>query len=111
MSVCCLFIYVCVINIHLQVLLGGGRSKFIPNNAMDEEGQKGERHDGENLIEQWKLDKRKREANARYVWNRDQLLHTDPTKTDYLLGMSLFHYIKVADKRNGTWTAAWKLLT
>lgn len=71
----------------IKVLLGGGRSKFIPHNAIDEEGQQGERHDGEDLIEQWKLDKLKRNAYPRYVWNREQLLHIDPAKTDYLLGL------------------------
>lgn len=72
---------------NVKVLLGGGRSKFRPYNAVDEEGQRGERRDGENLIDKWKEDKEKRKAEARYVWNREQLLHTDPVKTEYLLGL------------------------
>ncbi|HEX5007027.1 MAG TPA: alkaline phosphatase [Hyphomonadaceae bacterium] len=39
-----------------EVILGGGRQKFLPNTAADPEyaDQKGEREDGRNLIDEWK---------------------------------------------------------
>ncbi|CAG9824652.1 unnamed protein product, partial [Phaedon cochleariae] len=48
---------------NLQVILGGGRKKFLPKEVVDEEGKRGERSDGANLIEEWK--KQKERAGVR----------------------------------------------
>lgn len=69
---------------NLNVILGGGRSKFLPYDVRDEEGDYGERQDGVNLVSEW-LEKKKRKRAA-YVWNRRQLL--DQTRgLEYLLGL------------------------
>jgi alkaline phosphatase len=67
---------------NLNVVMGGGRAKFIPKETEDEEGHKGDRSDGENLIRTWLA----QTQNAQYVWNRDDLLALDDT-VDNLLGL------------------------
>ncbi|XP_017781185.1 PREDICTED: membrane-bound alkaline phosphatase-like [Nicrophorus vespilloides] len=69
---------------NLNVILGGGRGKFLPKTIVDEEGQKGKRSDGVNLIEDWL--EQKSGVNAEYVWKRDDLLNL-PEETDYVLGL------------------------
>lgn len=71
---------------NVNVILGGGRKKFIPKDQQDEENKDGERLDGINLIEEWKKLKAANNDRAEYVWNRKQLLGVNP-KTDYVLGL------------------------
>ncbi|CAG9824655.1 unnamed protein product [Phaedon cochleariae] len=71
---------------NLQVILGGGRKKFLPKEEVDEEGKRGERSDGANLIEEWKKQKERAGVRFEYVWNREQLLHVQ-NDTEYLLGL------------------------
>lgn len=68
------------------MILGGGRREFRSSKVRDEEGEKGQRKDGRDLIEEWGLDKKQRGANASYIWDRKGLLGVDPNNTDYLLG-------------------------
>lgn len=69
----------------LEVAMGGGRSKFIPDSMADPEypNRKGERMDGRDLAKEW-TDKYK---NSSYVWNKQQFDAIDPKKTDHLLGL------------------------
>lgn len=69
----------------LEVALGGGRSKFIPNNMTDPEyeNRKGERLDGRNLPEEWT----KKSKDSAYVWNKQQFDAIDAKKTKHLLGL------------------------
>lgn len=69
---------------NLNVAMGGGRRNFIPNTIIDEEGVKGRRRDGRNLIEEW-LDS-KQDVQAEYVWNRTGLLEA-ADRSDYILGL------------------------
>jgi alkaline phosphatase len=71
--------------------LGGGRKEFRPKNFIDEDGASGSRTDNVDLIEKWKHDKLERNVSFNYVWNRDQLLNTDPATTDYVLGNYLYN--------------------
>lgn len=66
---------------NLNVILGGGRKNFLPKEVTDEEGGRGERLDGNNLIEQWR-----NSTGGVYVYDRDGLLAV-PTETDHLLGL------------------------
>lgn len=68
----------------LKVVLGGGTKKFLPNTMTDVYGNKGERLDGRNLINEWQKSKR---GNARVVFNRTDLLKTNLRQTDHLLGL------------------------
>jgi alkaline phosphatase len=68
----------------IDVVLGGGRGKFMPNTAADPvTGALGERSDKRDLIVEWN----KKFHNAAYVWNSRQLSAVDPAKVDHLLGL------------------------
>lgn len=69
----------------LKVILGGGRSNFLNQSQVDEEGKNGYRLDGKNLIEEWKRT-RGEEGKATYVWNKEGLLNIS-NDTDFLLGL------------------------
>jgi len=64
--------------------MGGGTIKFLPNTTADVYGNKGQRLDGRNLIEEWQQSK---PGKARVVFNRTDLLNNDPENTDFLLGL------------------------
>ena len=80
------------INGGIDVALGGGRTRFIPQSATDPEyGIAGKRKDGRDLTADW-LSKH---SNARYVWNKAQFDAINPKTTDHLLGLfepSHVHY-------------------
>jgi alkaline phosphatase len=67
-----------------EVVLGGGRSYFLPNTKSDPEdaGAKGRRKDGRDLTVEWQA-----KAGSAYVWNRAQFDSIDPKRTDHLLGL------------------------
>lgn len=69
----------------LKVIMGGGRNKFLPKGTVDEQGSKGERVDGVNLIHEWLLQKKRRPAA--YVSDRKGLMNVDFNNTEYLLGL------------------------
>ncbi|ODN05160.1 Membrane-bound alkaline phosphatase [Orchesella cincta] len=71
---------------NINVILGGGRLQFLPRAKRDpENGRKGYRTDGKNLIEMWKQEKF--ETRHAYVEGREQLLNVDTSNVDYLLGL------------------------
>jgi len=80
------------INGGIDVALGGGRTRFIPNTITDPEyGVAGKRKDGRNLTTDWTS----KHSNAQYVWNKAQFDAIDPNTTDHLLGLfepSHVHY-------------------
>ena len=67
-----------------DVVLGGGRSYFLPVTAADPEdaGRFGRRTDGRNLAREWAS-----RPGAAYVWNRAQFDAIDPRQTRQLLGL------------------------
>ncbi len=69
----------------LEVAMGGGRTKFLPQEMLDPEYQnlKGERLDNRDLTKEW-LSKYK---NSAYVWNKAEFDKIDAKKTDHLLGL------------------------
>jgi alkaline phosphatase len=68
----------------LEVALGGGRTKFMPNNMQDPEypDKKGERTDGRALIQEYQ-----QKFGAQYVWNKRQFDAINPNNTQRLLGL------------------------
>ncbi|GBP86169.1 Membrane-bound alkaline phosphatase [Eumeta japonica] len=70
-----------------KVILGGGRRNFRNETVRDEENSRGRRHDGRDLIEEWQEERRRRNENHAYVWNRQGLLSVPLDETDYLLGL------------------------
>jgi len=75
----------------IDVALGGGRTRFIPNTTLDPEyGTKGKRKDGRNLTTDWL-----KKTNSKYVWDKAGFDAIDPNTTDHLLGLfepSHVHY-------------------
>uniref|UniRef100_A0A1L8DKL6 Alkaline phosphatase n=1 Tax=Nyssomyia neivai TaxID=330878 RepID=A0A1L8DKL6_9DIPT len=88
-----------------NVILGGGRRQFRDTVTRDEEGSLGQRTDGRDLIEEWLDDSGK--INQEYVWNREQLLNLNTSKTDHLLGLfesshMLYHLETIARQKEDT---------
>lgn len=71
-----------------KVIMGGGRREFLGKKMIDEEGHKGRRKDGKNLINEWKRDKENRGRNL-YSWNRTSVLEmiAHPERYEYVLGL------------------------
>ena len=70
-----------------EVILGGGRSYFLPETMADPEyGDKtGNRADGKDLTAEWLT--RHDNQKAAYVWNLEGFQAADPAATDKLLGL------------------------
>lgn len=73
--------------IDLNVIMGGGATKLLPNNTFDSQGKRGQRHDGRHLINEWISNQKKASSKWAHVTNRDSLLNVDHTKVDKLLGI------------------------
>jgi alkaline phosphatase len=69
----------------LEVAIGGGRTKFLPNDVTDPEydTRRGERLDKRDLTKEW-LAKYKDPA---FVWNKAQFDRIDTRRTKHLLGL------------------------
>lgn len=83
----------------LEVALGGGRTKFISNQANDPEyaDRKGERLDGRDLPSEWTT----KRQNSDYVWNKQQFDRIDAKKTKHLLGLFETSHLKHEYDRAG----------
>lgn len=68
-----------------DVVLGGGRQKFLPSDVADPEytDKKGQRHDGRNLTGEWTA----KGAGYRYVWNKADFDAVDANANPHLLGL------------------------
>ena len=72
------------VNGGIDVALGGGRTRFIPNTSTDPEyGVAGKRKDGRDLTKEWI----NTHTNAKYVWNKAQFDAINPHNVDHLLGL------------------------
>ena len=69
----------------LEVALGGGRSKFLPNVTPDPEypARKGERTDSRDLTKEWTA----KYKDSAFVWNKADFDKIDVKKTNHLLGL------------------------
>lgn len=68
----------------IEVVLGGGRSRFLPNTVDDPEnaGRKGDRRDGRNLTQEYVS-----KFGGKFVWNQAQFDAINPANTNRLLGL------------------------
>ncbi len=68
----------------MEVFLGGGRTKFLPNTVNDPEdaGKKGERTDGRNLITEFQT-----KFDADFVWNKAQFDAFNAAGSKRLIGL------------------------
>jgi alkaline phosphatase len=70
---------------NFKVILGGGRTYFLPNTVNDVESGRGRRLDGKNLVNQWQTNR----PTGNYVTNRNELLSLNLNVTESILGESL----------------------
>ncbi|XP_063974431.1 membrane-bound alkaline phosphatase-like [Diachasmimorpha longicaudata] len=72
-----------------NVIMGGGRRSFLGKKTTDEEGTRGIRTDGRNLIDEWKRNKASLGKRHSYSWNRTSVLDmiAHPERYDYVLGL------------------------
>lgn len=68
---------------NFKVILGGGRSQFLPKTEKDDDGFEGLRTDNKNLIKDFLAGG----SNRKYVSNNRQLRELDYNSTDSLLGL------------------------
>ena len=68
-----------------EVVLGGGRSNFLPETVADPEAtdKMGARKDGRNLVDEWKA----KYNDGAYVWNKTEFDAVDPATTGHLFGL------------------------
>ncbi len=79
----------------VDIAMGGGRRHFIPQDSMGEEGKKGQRADGRNLI---------KEAQARgvqYAWNDDTFAQLKLDGKTPILGLYARSHMKHEHDRSG----------
>ncbi|KAL5283502.1 hypothetical protein ACFFRR_006024 [Megaselia abdita] len=81
----------------INVVLGGGRGRFLPKELNDENGVPGLRGDGQDLISKWKAD----HPQGRYVSNKVDLLNAQKENgvTD-LLGLFQLSHMDYYDNSN-----------
>jgi len=88
----------------LEVVLGGGRREFVPNNVADPENPKlmGKRNDSRNLIQEWK-DKSSKKSKFQYVWKEDQFKSLDAEKEEHVLGLFNYDHMEYSyNRKNDT---------
>lgn len=68
---------------NFDVIFGGGRRKFLPAEQYDEDGVRGNRTDGLDLIRMWQ----KKHRDGHYITNRKQLKHLNMHKVERVLGL------------------------
>ena len=83
----------------IEVVLGGGRSKFLTESESDPEyaDRKGARRDGRSLWREWET----RYQAAAVVWNQSGFDAVDPATTDHLLGLFEPSHMKFEADRAG----------
>lgn len=67
----------------IDVAFGGGRAYFTPETDKDEQGVKGKRGDGRNLVKEWK----NKHKNSQYVWNHAGFDHLNLEGKGPVLGL------------------------
>lgn len=72
---------------NLNVIMGGGAIKLLPNTVVDGFGHRGERHDGRNLVNEWISGKAKHGDSWSYVTNRRHLQKVNYAKVNNLMGI------------------------
>lgn len=68
---------------NLNLIFGGGRTKFYPKTSVDTDGKFGERSDGRNLINEW----REHHQDGELLLTRNDLKFLNTTKANHVLGL------------------------
>ena len=81
----------------VDVIMGGGRRGFLPQEVTDLEGKTGKRTDGRNLVEEWKMRYGK---NATYIEAQKGFDDLNLAATDKLLGLFESSHMRYEADRN-----------
>jgi alkaline phosphatase len=81
----------------IQVAFGGGRREFIPVDLVDQEGKKGKRKDGRNLINEWQA----KHPEGQYVYDKSGFDKLDENTTRAFGLFESSHMKYEADRRDG----------
>lgn len=82
----------------VDVVLGGGRRSFLPQEVTDREGKSGKRTDGRNLVNEWK---QRYGDSAVYIEDQKGFDGLDLAATDNLLGLFESSHMRYeADRKN-----------
>uniref|UniRef100_A0A1I8PHI3 Alkaline phosphatase n=1 Tax=Stomoxys calcitrans TaxID=35570 RepID=A0A1I8PHI3_STOCA len=68
---------------NLNVIMGGGLGKLMPNDQRDSHGNYGERRDGKNLVSTWEA----MHPQGAFVTNREQLLKVNTSNVSHIMGI------------------------
>lgn len=85
---------------NLNVVMGGGAIKMLPNTVIDDHGKYGERRDDRNLINEWIASKKEQSDKWAYVSNRESLLNVNHTEVNNLLGLFASGHMKYHSDTN-----------
>ncbi|MEW6362345.1 MAG: alkaline phosphatase [Acidobacteriota bacterium] len=83
----------------IDVIMGGGRSKFLKRDQADPEypERRGERLDNRDLTAEWQ----KKHPNGKFVWNKDQFTAAQSSDTRKLFGLFEPSHLKFEFDRKG----------
>lgn len=85
----------------IDVVMGGGRRSFLPNDVIDLEGKEGRRADGRNLVEEWQERYSDGVTTSAYVEDKAAFDLLDVDNTDKVLGLfNSSHMRYEADRTN-----------
>ena len=85
-----------------QVVFGGGRINFLPNDTKDPQtNMSGGRVDNRNLIDEWHdIMSRQKNKRFKYIWNASEFRKTDFKSYDHVLGLLAYNHMKFENVRN-----------
>ncbi|RNA26010.1 alkaline tissue-nonspecific isozyme isoform X1 [Brachionus plicatilis] len=90
-------------NNFINVVLGGGRSKFIPTSKRDPVAKlNGTRVDGRNLIWQWLTQMSSLNKSHKFIWNATDFRQTDFGAHEHILGLLAYNHLDYEFQRNKT---------
>lgn len=90
-------------NNFINVILGGGRIKFMPNNQKDFlQNMNGSRIDNKNLIQDWQSQMRSLNKSHKFIWNASDFRDTDFKSYDHILGLMAYDNLKYEIDRNSS---------
>lgn len=85
------------------MVLGGGRSKFIPTSKRDPIAKlNGTRVDGQNLIWKWLDQMSLQNKTHKFIYNASDFRQTDFEQYDHILGLLAFDHLSFEAERNET---------
>ncbi|RNA02319.1 alkaline tissue-nonspecific isozyme [Brachionus plicatilis] len=87
-------------NQFINVIFGGGKRKFLPNNTIDPISKRaGDRIDGRNLLEDWKTNMKKQNKKHKYLDNRQEFLNLNSNEFDHVLGLFNWDHMEYESDR------------